>query len=70
MAENVSFASPVADAKYAQIVGNAQIDGFLTTLSGLSGWTITLTLLAMMVAYDQCKYLAHPEYEIHLLSLE
>ncbi len=59
MAENASFVSPVADAKYAQILEDAHIDGFLATLSGLSGWTVALTLLAMMVAYDQCEYFAY-----------
>ncbi|CAL3969831.1 hypothetical protein PZA11_007599 [Diplocarpon coronariae] len=57
MAENLSFASPLADAKYAQVTGSSQFDRFLATLSALSGWKIALTLLALMVAYDQCSYL-------------
>jgi sterol 22-desaturase len=54
-AQNASFTSPLADAKYAHIVGNSQIDGVLSTISGLSGWTIALTLFALVVAYDQSK---------------
>lgn len=54
-ASNASFASPPADAKYAQIVGNPQIDGLLGRLGELSGWQIALTLLLVLVAYDQCK---------------
>lgn len=52
--QNASFASPFADAKYAQIVGNPQIDSILNKVSGLSGWSIALTILAVLVAYDQC----------------
>lgn len=57
--QNVSFASPLADAKYAQILGNTQINGFLTKVSELSGWTIAITILLVLVAYDQCKYPSH-----------
>lgn len=52
---NASFASPLADAKYAQFVGHPQIDSLLTQLSELSGWTIAITLLLVAVAYDQCE---------------
>lgn len=54
-ASNVTFASPLADAKYAQIVGHPQIDGLLGKLSELSGWQIAITLLLVLVAYDQSK---------------
>lgn len=54
--QNLSFASPLADAKYAQILGNPQINGFLAKVSDLSAWTIALTILLVLVAYDQCKY--------------
>ncbi|KAG0649225.1 Cytochrome P450 [Hyphodiscus hymeniophilus] len=57
MTSNISFASPVADAKYAQILGNPQINGFLTKVSELSGWTIALTILLVLVAYDQFSYI-------------
>lgn len=55
--QNASFASPLADAKTAQVVGNSQIDGVLSTISDLSGWSIALTVLAILVAYDQGIYL-------------
>lgn len=55
MAQNLSFASPLADAKYAQIVGNTQIDGFLGRVGELSWWSVVLTALLIAVAYDQCK---------------
>jgi C-22 sterol desaturase len=54
-ASNVTIASPLADAKYAQIVGHPQIDGFLGKLGELSGWQIVITLLLVLVAYDQSK---------------
>ena len=55
-ASNVTFASPLADAKYAQIVGHPQIDGLLGKLGELSGWQIAITLLLVLVAYDQSKH--------------
>jgi hypothetical protein len=54
--QNASFASPLADAKYAQIVGNPQIDSILSKVSEISGWSVVLTVLAVLVAYDQCEY--------------
>jgi hypothetical protein len=53
---NASFASPLADATYARIVGNPQIGSVLTTLSDLNGWAIALTIFLILVAYDQCKW--------------
>jgi hypothetical protein len=56
MAQNVSsFASPLADASYAQVVGNPQIDIIIGKLGELSIWTILFSLLLCAVAYDQCK---------------
>jgi C-22 sterol desaturase len=55
MAQNASFASPLADASYAQVVGNSQIDSIIGTLGNLSIWTILFSLLLCAVAYDQCK---------------
>ena len=60
--QNVSFASPLADAKYAQILGSPQISGFLTKLSEVSGWTVAFTIFLVLVAYDQCKYLSHEKH--------
>ena len=53
-AQNVSFASPLADAKLTQIVGNSYVDGLLGKLAELSGWQIVLTILLVLAAYDQC----------------
>ncbi|TVY29460.1 Cytochrome P450 [Lachnellula hyalina] len=55
--QNGSFASPLADAKASQILGSPQLDGILSKVSELSGWTIALTIIAVLVAYDQCSYL-------------
>jgi C-22 sterol desaturase len=54
---NASFASPLVDPTYTQIVGNSQVDGVLASLSQLGGWAITFTVLALLVVYDQFSYL-------------
>ena len=54
--ENVTFASPVADAKFAQLLGDRLVNGILTLFSELSGWAIALTILLVLVAYDQSIY--------------
>jgi C-22 sterol desaturase len=53
-AQNASFASPLADAKFAKIIGNAQLPDVLSKITELSGWTIAFTVLLVLVAYDQC----------------
>ena len=53
-AENISFSSPLADAKLAHLVGTSQLDSLFTKLSEISGWAIALTVLLVLVAYDQC----------------
>jgi len=53
-AQNVSFASPLADAKFAQIVGNDHINDLLTSITELSAWKVVVTILLVLVAYDQC----------------
>jgi len=55
VAQNLSFASPLADAKYTTIVGNTHIDGFINQLAQLSTWQIALTILLLLVAYDQSQ---------------
>jgi hypothetical protein len=52
---NGTFASPVADALYiATHEHNA--GSLLNELYGrLNGWTATITLLVLLVAYDQCQ---------------
>lgn len=37
---------------------NGQVEGMLPSfLSGLSGWQVTVTILLILVAYDQCMLL-------------
>ena len=56
MVANASFVSPTADAKFAQKINQFDTNGIVSTLlSGVNGWTITLTVFLMLVAYDQCK---------------
>jgi C-22 sterol desaturase len=55
VAQNISFTSPLADAKFAQIVGHPQISNFLTSIIQLSAWKVIATILLILVAYDQCK---------------
>jgi C-22 sterol desaturase len=56
MAANASFVSPTADAKVAHTVAfNA--NGVLSkVLDNVSGWQLVLTLLLVLVAYDQCTF--------------
>ena len=55
MSANVSFVSPLTDAKFVQAVGSSQVNEILATISHLSGWTIAFTIVLGLVAYDQCK---------------
>jgi C-22 sterol desaturase len=55
VANNGSFTSPLADAKFAQFVGQSHINGLITQISELSPWTVLLTIFLCLVAYDQCK---------------
>jgi uncharacterized membrane protein len=56
MVANASFVSPTADAKFAQKINQFDTNGIVSTLlNGVNGWTITLTVFLMLVAYDQCK---------------
>lgn len=52
---NATFASPAASANYIEAL---QTDNGLLVqaLNGLNGWTAALTLLLVLVAYDQCEY--------------
>lgn len=53
-AANVSYASPTADAAFARI---QPATGGLAAqvLQNLNGWSIALTVLLGLVAYDQSK---------------
>lgn len=51
-AVNASYASPLADAAFAKV--NMPADGIVARLSnGVNGWSIALTILAILVTYDQ-----------------
>ena len=48
------FASPVADASHTLPVKNGYGRGVVEqALVGMNGWTIFLTLMLVLVAYDQ-----------------
>ena len=51
---NGSFASPLADALYAQHVSTDS--GILSRLySGMNGFSVALSVFLVLVAYDQCQ---------------
>jgi C-22 sterol desaturase len=57
MAVNGSFVSPTADAKVAHQIASLDPSGIISTvLNGVNGWTIVLTTILALVAYDQCKF--------------
>ncbi|RDL33691.1 Cytochrome P450 [Venustampulla echinocandica] len=56
-ASNVSLPSPLANAKHADILSNPQVSGVLNQLSELNGWVVAVTLLLVLVAYDQFSYI-------------
>lgn len=54
-AVNGSFASPAANADYKLPVSGT-LAGVLSNLyNGISGWAAVLTVLLVLVAYDQCR---------------
>ncbi len=56
-AANGSFASPVVDAHYAATL-DAESGGLLNQLyNGVNGWSFSVTLFLILVAYDQCQYI-------------
>lgn len=50
-----SFTSPLATAKYAAVALPTQLEAIVGAVSQASAWTIVLTVLAILVAYDQCE---------------
>ena len=48
-----SFASPSADADPLAIVTTQ--NGILGKILSMSGWSIALTILLLLIAYDQCE---------------
>lgn len=57
---NGSFASPIASADYAAL--SPAEGGLLSRVyNGMSGLSVTVTLLLILVAYDQCEFTLHPQ---------
>lgn len=54
---NASYASPVADAAFAQIKAIGPEGIVARLLDGVNGWTIALMVLLSLVAYDQIAYI-------------
>lgn len=55
---NGSFPSPGANAGFTSVL-KAEDAGILSHVyHGLSGWSVALTLIMILVAYDQCKRFA------------
>ena len=56
---NGSFASPIANADYIAL---SSVDGglFSKVYNGMSGLSLTVTVLLMLVAYDQCEFAEYP----------
>lgn len=52
---NGTFASPVANALYVTTL-EPNTEGLLNQLyTRLNGWSVAITLLVLLVAYDQCR---------------
>ena len=51
---NATFASPIANADYTAF---SPADGGLLSrvYNGISGLSVTITLLLILIAYDQCE---------------
>lgn len=53
---NGGFSSPAANAEYGPPLHSAREGGFLVHfLAGMTGWSLVVTLLLVLVVYDQCK---------------
>ncbi|KAF2010295.1 cytochrome P450 [Aaosphaeria arxii CBS 175.79] len=57
MAVNGSFVSPSADAKVAHQIAQLNVNGIISSILNVNGWTLALTLFLVLVAYDQFKYI-------------
>lgn len=49
-----SFTSPLATVRYGAVNLPSQLDYVVDAVSKASAWQIVLTVLALLVAYDQC----------------
>ncbi len=57
MENATSYTSPLATVKYGAVNVPWQLDYVVDAVSNASGWQIALTILALLVAYDQCMSL-------------
>lgn len=53
--QNMTYASPAADAKFAEILGAGPLADILAQLPEVSALSIAITVLLVLVAYDQCE---------------
>lgn len=51
-----TFTSPLAAIKYGAANIPQPVEYVLRTVSELSGWQVVFSILALLVAYDQCVY--------------
>lgn len=59
MENATSFTSPLATVKYGAVNVPWQLDYVVDAVSNASGWQIALTILALLVVYDQYSYLSN-----------
>lgn len=60
MENATSFTSPLATVKYGAVNVPWQLDYVVDAVSNASGWQIALTILALLVVYDQCMSFSSP----------
>lgn len=53
---STGFTSPLASTKYGSVNIPPQLEYVVDAVTNASGWTIALTILAVLVAYDQCRF--------------
>jgi C-22 sterol desaturase len=56
MENATSFTSPLATVKYGAVNVPWQLDYVVDVVANAKGWQIVLTILALLVAYDQCMF--------------
>ncbi|KAJ9143978.1 Cytochrome P450 61 [Coniochaeta hoffmannii] len=54
-----TFTSPLATVKYGAVNVPWQLDYVVDAVANAKGWQIVLTILALLVAYDQYSYIWH-----------
>jgi hypothetical protein len=53
--QNASFTSPLTQASITKFASPSVLDEVFSTIAGLNGWTIALTVFLGLVLYDQCE---------------